>query len=62
MTITIELTADEASFIRDIVSDAHDGYSNAIREPGAPEDAELVVVACDKVLKALKNGVPDDNN
>ena len=58
MTVTIELTADEISFIKDIVSEAHDGYSNAT---GKLDGAEEVVVACDKVLKALENGVPDDN-
>lgn len=58
MTISIELTADEISFIKDIVSDARDGYSDAV---GELDNAEEVVTACDKVLKALENGVPDDN-
>lgn len=59
MTITIELTAEEASFIEDIVSEARDDYSNVFREI---DDADLVVAACDKVLKALENGVSDDNS
>ena len=58
MTISIELTADEISFIKDIVSDARDGYSDAT---GELDGAEEVVTACDKVLKALENGVSDDN-
>lgn len=55
MTVSIELTPDEVSFIEDIISEARDDYSDAI-------DGEEVVTACDKVLKALENGAPDDNN
>lgn len=50
MSVTIELTADEISFIEDIISDARDGYSDAVGELDA---AEEVVTACDKVLEAL---------
>lgn len=58
MTISIELTADEISFIKDIVSDARDGYSDAV---GERDDAQICYDVCGKVLKALENGVPDDN-
>lgn len=54
MKIELILTADEVSFIKDIVSEAHDDYSTSTCD-------DDVIAVCDKVLKALENGVPDDN-
>lgn len=55
MTISIELTDDEAEYLKDIVSGARDDYSTSTCD-------DDVIAVCDKVLKALENGVPDDNN
>jgi len=55
MSITIELTAEEAEYLKDIVSGARDDYSTSTCD-------DDVIAVCDKVLKALENGAPDDNN
>ena len=55
LTIELTLTAEEAEYLKDIVSGARDDYSTSTCD-------DDVIAVCDKVLKALENGVSDDNN
>ena len=50
MHLSIELTAEEAEYLKDIVSGARDDYSTSTCD-------DDVIAACDKVLEALENAV-----
>ena len=50
MTLNIELTAEEAVYLKDIVSEARDDYSTSTCD-------DDVIAVCDKVLEALENAV-----
>lgn len=58
MTISIELTAEEAEYLDYILTTERDAWEPAI---GQRDDAQDCYDVCNKVLKALENGVPDDN-
>lgn len=50
MSITIELTAEEAEYLESIVNEARDDYSTSTCD-------DAVIAVCDKVLEALENAV-----
>ena len=58
MTISIELTAEEAEYLGYVLSEEQDSWEEAL---GERDDAQICYDVCGKVLKALENGVPDDN-
>lgn len=59
MKIELILTAEEAEYLDYILTTERDAWEPAI---GQRDDAQACYDVCDKVLKALENGVSDDNN
>lgn len=50
MSVTIELTTEEAEYLKSLVSEARDDYSTSTCD-------NAVIAVCDKVLEALENAV-----
>lgn len=59
MLLNLELTAEEAEYLDYILTTERDAWEPAI---GQRDDAQACYDVCNKVLKALENGVSDDND
>lgn len=52
MTLSIELTAEEAEYLGYVLSEEQDSWEQAI---GQRDDAQICYDVCGKVLEALQN-------